>query len=32
MVKIGKRLPSDVLVEDPTLRYFVDNAELLVAG
>ena len=32
IVKIGKRLPSDVLVEDPTLRYFVDNAELLVAG
>lgn len=32
IVKIGKRLPSDVLVEDPTLRYFVDNAEILVAG
>ena len=32
IVKIGKRLPSDVLVEDPTLRYFVDNAELLVGG
>lgn len=32
IVKIGKRLPSDVLVEDPTLRYFVDNAKLLLAG
>lgn len=32
IVKIGKRLPSDVLVEDPTLRYFVDNAEILAAG
>lgn len=32
IVKIGKRLPSDVLVEDPTLRYFVDNAEILVTG
>lgn len=32
IAKIGKRIPSDVLVEDPTLRYFVDNAELLVAG
>ena len=30
IVKIGNRLPSDVLVEDPTLRYFLDNAELLV--
>jgi len=30
IVKIGQRLPLDVLVEDPTLRYYVDNAELLV--
>jgi hypothetical protein len=29
IVRIGKRLPFDVLVEDPTLRYYVDNAELL---
>jgi hypothetical protein len=32
IVKLGKRLPSDVLVDDPTLRYFVDNAEILVGG
>lgn len=32
IVKLGKRLPADVLVDDPTLRYFVDNAELLVGG
>ncbi|MGI8793635.1 MAG: DNA methyltransferase, partial [Acidimicrobiales bacterium] len=32
IVKVGKRLTADVLVEDPTLRYFVDNAEQLVAG
>lgn len=32
IVKIGRRLPSDVLVEDPALRYFVDNAEILAAG
>ena len=32
IAKVGKRLPADVLVEDPTLRYFVDNAEMLVAG
>lgn len=32
IVKLGKRLPSDVLVDDPTLRYFVDNAEILVDG
>ena len=32
IVKLGKRLPPDVLVDDPTLRYFVDNAEILVGG
>lgn len=30
IVSVGKRMPDDVFVEDPTLRYFVDNAELLV--
>lgn len=30
IVKVGSRLPAEVLVEDPTLRYFLDNAELLV--
>lgn len=30
--KIGRRLPPEVLVDDPTLRYFVDNAEMLVGG
>lgn len=29
IVSVGKRMPDDVFVEDPTLRYFVDNAELL---
>lgn len=32
IVKVGKRLPAEVLVEDPTLRYFVDNAEQLAGG
>ena len=32
IVKLGRRLPPEVLVDDPTLRYFVDNAELLVGG
>lgn len=30
IVKVGSRLPAEVLVEDPTLRYFLDNAELMV--
>jgi hypothetical protein len=30
IVKVGKRLPAEVLVEDQALRYFLDNAELLV--
>lgn len=30
IVKVGKRLPPEVLVEDQALRYFLDNAELLV--
>lgn len=32
IVKVGRRLPPEVLVDDPTLRYFVDNAEMLVGG
>lgn len=32
IVKIGRRLPPEVLVDDPTLRYFVDNAEMLAGG
>ena len=32
IVKLGRRLPPEVLVDDPTLRYFVDNAEMLVDG
>lgn len=32
IVKLGRRLPPEVLVDDPTLRYFVDNAEMLVGG
>ncbi|HUP69644.1 MAG TPA: DNA methyltransferase [Acidimicrobiales bacterium] len=30
IVKVGRRLPAEVLVEDQALRYFLDNAELLV--
>lgn len=29
IVKIARRLPDDALVDDPTLRYYVDNAQLL---
>lgn len=29
IVKVGKRLPAEALVDDPTLRYYLDNAELL---
>lgn len=32
IVKLGRRLPPEVLVDDPALRYFVDNAEMLVDG
>ncbi|MEW5813671.1 MAG: DNA methyltransferase [Actinomycetota bacterium] len=32
IARIGKRLTPEVLVDDPTLRYFVDNAELLTGG
>lgn len=32
IAKLGRRLPPEVLVDDPTLRYFVDNAEMLVDG
>jgi predicted RNA-binding Zn-ribbon protein involved in translation (DUF1610 family) len=32
IVKLGRRLPPEVLVDDPTLRYFVDNADMLVGG
>lgn len=30
IVRMAKRLPDDLFLEDATLRYFVDNAELLV--
>ncbi len=29
IVKVGKRLPAETLVDDPTLRYYLDNAEVL---
>lgn len=32
IVRFGRRLPPDVLVDDPALRYFVDNAEMLVGA
>jgi hypothetical protein len=30
IVKVGGRLSTEVFVEEPTLRYYLDNAELLV--
>ncbi len=30
IVAVGRRLPADALVDEPTLRYYVDNADMLV--